>query len=120
MVSIKIKEILDVEMRCILFVNPQRSPKLRQAEFPKVWLQFKYYINSCDVFKKGECNAKIVVIFVIVCCLGAFFLIGDVLNSPTGGTKSRSLPRVTCQQEDADSGLINDSSTREQALPREQ
>ena len=44
---------------------------------------------------------------------------GDGLKSPADGKKSRSLPRVSCQQGDADSGLINDSSTREQALPRE-
>ena len=30
-----------------------------------------------------------------------FFLLGDGLSSPADGNKSRSLPRVTCQQEDA-------------------
>ena len=47
------------------------------------------------------------------------FLMGDGLKSPVDGNNPSSLPRVTCQQEGADSGLINDSNTREQALPRE-
>ena len=47
------------------------------------------------------------------------FLIRDGLNSPADGKKSRSLLRVSCQQEDPYSGMINDLSTREPALPRE-
>ena len=44
---------------------------------------------------------------------------GDGQNIPVGGYKTRLLFRVTCQQEDADSDLIKDSSTQEQALPPE-
>ena len=44
-----------------------------------------------------------------------FFLVGDGLKSPVDGNKSRLLPRVKFQLEDAESGLNNDPSTRKQA-----
>ena len=44
---------------------------------------------------------------------------GDEIKSSVDGNKSRLPPKVSCQQEDPDSGLIKDKSIWEQALDRE-
>ena len=70
---------------------------LNMQIYPPILLFTKENCHQARLFR-FLCNLKKIIINYVF-----FFFVGDGLKSPSDGKKSRSHPRVTCQQEDADS-----------------